>query len=130
MTKKSYSFKTQKGADINITIGIEHTTTETHNFDGVEITKACNFWFYTVEALTINGVEHKGYKYNAAWHVQFGQQGKQPLLVALPQNVIDDIMSAEREYYTTVISPKNVAAAKVEADYQAHVNAVKKAMAE
>ena len=93
---KNYNFKTQRGATINLTIKIDHITTETINLDGHTTEVKADEYRYSITTIKANGNTLKGEFHNYQnTEIKVGMQGNQPILVAIPEDVRKDFMAEE-----------------------------------
>lgn len=124
---KTYNWTTSKGAKISATITAEHITHHTIYADGWNVETKCSEYKYTVDAMTVNGKEtvlkelwtEKGIRC-----ILIARKGHDRVLVALPQNVIDDVYGEER----AEVARRLAAAEKAEKEYNAHCEMMRKAM--
>ncbi len=88
--KKNYEFKTQRGAEIKLEVEIKHIT-EMGNIADHNFTNKVSVYKYSVSSISVNGKEYNGKFTSLSYqNIQIGMQGNQPILVAVPQEVIDD----------------------------------------
>lgn len=93
---KTYNFKTQRGATINLTIKIDHITTETINLDGHTTEVKADEYRYSIATIKANGKALKGEFNNYQnTEIKVGMQGNQPILVAIPEEIRKDFMAEE-----------------------------------
>ena len=94
--KKNYTFKTQRGAQIELTVNIDHITTESINLDGYTTEVKADKYNYKVDTIKVNGNILNGEFYNYQnTEIKVGMQGNQPILVAIPEEIIKDFMAEE-----------------------------------
>lgn len=126
---KHYEYTTERGSRISVTIDVEHKTETTRSLDGHEYTETCNYWFYTISQFSLNGKEI-GARSIDNGIILIGYQGKKPFMAALPAEMKNDLYSAERDYYQTVVAPKAAKAAELDREYEKHAAMMRKAMTE
>lgn len=100
--KKTFSWTTPKGTQIEATITVEHITRKTVDSDGWQIEVSCNEWYRSVDALTINGKEPE--RRDLWWYgndnipvIIIGYRGKDTLMVKMPSDVEEYLYGGERE---------------------------------
>ncbi len=125
MTKK-YNFKTQRGAQVEVKINVEHITKEMISLDGNEFETDCNKYQYSVADVRVNGKSYKGEIHDLAMNIRIGYQGNQPILIALPEEVKKDIKAEESAEAEARVERMM----KGEKEYQRNYNKVINAMAE
>lgn len=123
---KRYEFKTQRGANIELEIRVDHITTETVSLDGHEFETTCSKYRYNVASIKVNGKEFNGRFHDLAKNICIGHQGNQPLLVALPEDIKKDITKEEAAEANAKIEKM----IRVEKTYADHYNMVMAAMEE
>lgn len=125
--KKNYTFNTQKGAAVELTINIDRITSEKISVDGHVLTiKACD-WKYTVDSIKVNGKSYHGVFHNVLnTEIRVGMQGNQPILVSIPDEIRKDFMAEE------IKEVRERAEKQMEADkkYMEHKEMIIKAMEE
>lgn len=92
---KTYSWTTPRGAKIEATITVEHITRKTISADGWPIEINCDEWHRHVESMIVNG-KPTALKELDTDYILVGRHGKDVILVALPQNVRDEVYGEER----------------------------------
>ena len=124
---KTYNWTTARGAKISATITSEHITSQTVYADGWNIKTKCSEYKYTVDAVTVNG---KATELKELWIekgmrcIMIARQGRDRVLVALPQDVIDSVYGDEMDE----LNRRLAAAEKAEKEYNAHCEMMRKAM--
>lgn len=125
--KKTYNFKTQRGAAISLTVEIDHITTETINLDGHALEVEADKYRYQVSTIKVNGKALSGEFHNYQnTEVKVGMQGNQPILVSIPEDIRKDFMAEEMAKNEQRIE-KMIAAEK---EYSEHRAMMKRAMSE
>ena len=54
---KTFSWKTARGADVEMNVTVEHVKTETINADGHKMEVACSKWIRKINSMKVNGKE-------------------------------------------------------------------------
>jgi len=92
---KNYSYKTQRGSVVELAIEVIHVIEETnladHNF-----TNKVSKYEYKVLSITVAGKSYNGTFTNLACDIKVGMQGNQPILVAVPKEIVADFHQEER----------------------------------
>jgi len=125
--KKNYTFKTQRGAQIELTVNIDHITTESINLDGYATEVKADKYNYKVDTIKVNGNILNGEFYNYQnTEIKVGMQGSQPILVAIPEEIRKDFMAEE------IAKNKQKLEKMIDAErkYSEHREMMKKAMSE
>lgn len=96
---KTYKWTTAKGAEVEMTIVVEHITKETVFSDGWHGEIKCNHWYREITLMRVNG---KQTKLKQLWNekgmecVLIERIGKDRVLVLLPKEVEEEIYGEER----------------------------------
>ena len=124
---KTYNWTTARGAKISATITSEHITSRAVYADGWNVETKCSEYDYKVDDITVDG---KKTELKQLWTekgmrcILIARQGRDRVLVALPQDVIDDVYGAEH----AEMERRLTAAEKAEKEYNAHCEMMRKAM--
>jgi hypothetical protein len=121
---KKYSYKTPRGATVDLSIKINHITKETVDLDGHKVEVEADTYTYSVQSITVNGQKYNGQFYGN--DIKVGMQGNQPILVAIPPRVQEDYKAEENEKTSKKIE-KMIATEK---KYNEHREMMKRAMSE
>lgn len=124
-----YSFKTEKGAQIDLAINVEKINKKTVYADGHKIEVPCKEWLYTVDECRVNGKAYPGAhleEYAGFKCVCYGYKGSRGLYIKLPDAVANEIYGEEKAYRKEKLQ-KELA---VYAAYTEHRNTVLRAMRE
>lgn len=124
---KTYTWTTPKGANIEMTVTVNHITSEMVNADGNLIEVACDRWERTVDACRLNGKDTamKELDYvNGKRAIIIARNGRQEICAELPEYAIKGIYGNE----IAANAAKLDAAIKAEKAYEAHRTMVLKAM--
>ena len=126
---KTYEWTTPKGNKISATITAEQRTSDIRrDLDGYEYTEQVTIFHRHLDHFSINGEVKPSADFHNSTMIIFGYQGKSPLLVVIPDEIIND--------YTPKADPKEAAARRekfekeleAEKRYQAHKASVYKMM--
>ena len=123
---KQYNFKTQRGAAIELEMNVDHITSEIISLDGQEFTTECSKYKYSIASIKVNGKSYNGEIHDLASNIRIGYQGNQPILVALPEEIKNDIYAEEAAEAKAQVDKM----IKLEKKYQENYNKVMEAMAE
>lgn len=124
--KKNFEFKTQRGAEIKFTVDIQRITEKEIDADGWKVKVKSDDWKYNVENLTVNGQPKSGEftKWDGKDVIRFGWQGRNPVMIALPDSVIFQIFGDEK----SSAKKKQAIIDEAEDKYEAHRARMEKAM--
>lgn len=123
----TYKWTTPRGANVELTVDVQHITTKTVSADGFDLDVKCDEWHRNITECRVNG---KSTARKEFWHergmccVLVGYQGKNRILIALPKDVEEAIYGEERK----AVKEKEARRAEVEKAYQAHREMMRKAM--
>lgn len=96
---KTYNWTTPRGAKVEATITVEHITRKTISADGWPFEVKCDEWVRYIESMNVNGkptaLKELYYEYGTEC-ILIARQGKDRILVALPQEVSDELYGEER----------------------------------
>lgn len=123
----SFAWTTQKGAKIDITFVVEHITRETISADGWPVEVDCDKWRRECTAMSVNGkpqAMREISKWGGKDTVVIGYQGRNPMGVMLPADVVEAVFGEERRARAEKLDRELAAAAK----YDAHCAMMRKAM--
>lgn len=124
----TYTWKTERGAEITLDITKELVTEERIWNDGYESVVPCHAYRYTINSLLVNGTEMKAGAYKQevgrwpeAVHYAFCVPvGKKKAYIAIPDEIEAEIYGEERAYNKEKLK-KELA---VEEEYEKHYDAV------
>lgn len=123
----TYKWTTPRGANVELTVDVQHITTKTVSADGFDLDVKCDEWHRNITECRVNGkaTERKELCYERGMScVLVGYQGKNRILIALPKDVEEAIYGEERK----AAKEKEARRAEVEKAYQAHREMMRKAM--
>lgn len=123
----TYNWTTPRGAKIEATITVNHITRETVDADGFEVDVKCDEWHRTIDKMLVNGKPAKMAEltYEQGTHcILIDRIGKNRVLVAIPQNVVDAIYGEQNRATDAQLE----VAHKFEKMIDAHRAMVEKAM--
>ena len=124
---ETYKWTTTRGAKIEATITVNHITRETVDADGFKINVNCDEWQRTVDKMMVNEKPAKTAELTyeqGMYCILIDRIGKNRVLVAIPQNVVDAIYGEQNR----AIASQLEAAHKFEKKLDAHRAMVEKAM--
>ena len=93
--KKSYTYTTQRGAEVKLEVEVIHITKE-ENLADHNVINTVSRYEYKVASITVAGKSYNGEFANLAYDIKVGMQGTQPILVAVPSEIIADFHAAEK----------------------------------
>ena len=126
-TTTTYKWTTPRGAKIEATITVEHVKHTLRSLDGWTTDDTHDHWFRRVDAITMNGkptAEKTLTGYCSMDCIRIGTMGKRPMVVQLPENVVEEVFGEERRIKSERIN-KTLA---FERKYDAQVRALNKMM--
>lgn len=125
--EKTYKWTTAKGAEVEMTIVVEHITKETVFSDGWHGEIKCNRWHREIIDMKLNG---NPTKLKQLWNekgmecVLIGKVGIDRLLVVLPDEIKEEIYGEENREF----KEKMERSLKIEKEYWAERKMVEDAM--
>jgi len=127
--EKTYNWVTPKCAKVELTVYTEHIATKTHFADGDNVEVGCDEYSYHY-SLKLNGATIAAdqllyvYNYNGVNAINCGKQGKNTLLIAVPDDVYNSIYGEEMEKRKA----REERIDKAESEYEKHCDMMNKAM--
>ena len=125
--KNTYTWKTPKGANIEMTITVNHITSEIISADGIPVEVKCDKWQYVVDSCKVNGKETESKdltKINNTDCIVIAYRGADRVAAALPSDISDAIYGEERQDR----AEKEAATEKMMNQYEAHREMMRKVM--
>lgn len=114
--KKHFEWTTPKGANVELTVDIEHITKRSTSADGDVVEIDCDEWIRTVETFKLNGIEQPMKKLDSNRNAVIGNQTKRNIIgVLLPDDIIEEIFGEERRARKERLDRELAAAAEREA---------------
>lgn len=101
---KTYNWTTAHGSKVEMNITVEHVTSETAYADGMNIEVKCDRWTRLINTMLVNGKETaqkelgvyiEGRQNKETKIVRIGRKGKDYLMVAIPEEIADEIYGEE-----------------------------------
>lgn len=123
---KTYNWKNEKGTSFEIEVETNHNTETTYGVDGINVTKADEYYNYKVLSCKINGESLKVMDLNLAWQIKANRNG-QIGLVIVPEEIVNEIKNDEK---ALAIKNMNILNKQIneEAEYQSNYNRTTNAM--